>query len=156
MEAVLPENDFLSGYRKGTTTEIPYFAHLRMEGERFDYVTIEYRDNEIEKRLEGELVYHEPNEFLVLVLDKSRGDILQCIDSSCMDAEKVAFMGWIMFSARIFYLWRIGILMERKISIAIRAHLARGQHPILPYLLMSRTADCTKTCRNLWGSIRHP
>ncbi len=93
MEAVLPENDFLSGYRKGTTTEIPYFAHLRMEGERFDYVTIEYRDNEIEKRLEGELVYHEPNEFLVLVLDKSRGDILQCIDSSCMDAEKVAFYG---------------------------------------------------------------
>lgn len=49
MEPVLPENAFLDGYRTGTTTDIPYFAHVRTEGERFDYITIEFRDNEIEK-----------------------------------------------------------------------------------------------------------
>lgn len=91
MEAALPENDFLGGYRKGATTGIPYFAHIRTEGEKFDFITIEYRDNEVEKRLEGEFIYHEPNEFVVLVLDKVQGNILQCIDSSCLDAEKVAF-----------------------------------------------------------------
>ncbi len=92
MEAALPENDFLDGYRKGTITGIPYFAHIKTEGEKYDYITIEYRDNEIEKRLAGEMVYQEPNEFLVLVIDKFQGDILQCIDSSCcLDTEKVRF-----------------------------------------------------------------
>lgn len=93
MEPVLPENAFLDGYRTGTTTDIPYFAHVRTEGERFDYITIEFRDNEIEKRLEGEMVYQESNEFLVLVLDKARGSVLQRIDSSCLDADTVAFCG---------------------------------------------------------------
>lgn len=60
-------------------------------GEWYNYITVEYRDNEIEKRLEGELIYQEPNEFLVLVLDKTGENILQCIDSSCMDVEKIAF-----------------------------------------------------------------
>ena len=91
IEATLPENNFLEEYRDGATTEIPYFAHIRTTGERYDYITVEYWDNEIEKRLEGELIYQEPNEFLVLVLDKTGQNILQCIDSSCMDAEKIAF-----------------------------------------------------------------
>ena len=91
MEAALPENDFLSGYRRAATTGLPYFAHWRTQGERYDYITIEYRDHEIEKRMAGELVYVEPNEFLVLVTEHSGGDIVQCIDSSCMDADKVAF-----------------------------------------------------------------
>ncbi len=91
MESVLPENDFLDEYRKGTTTELPYYAHWRTERERFDYIAVEYRDSQMEKRLEGEMVYQEPNEFLVLIADHSSGDILQCIDSSCVDAEKVAF-----------------------------------------------------------------
>ena len=90
---VLSENAFLDGYRTGTTTDIPYFAHVRTEGKRFDYITIEFRDNEIEKRLEGEMVYQEPNEFLVLVLDKDRKSVLQRIDSSCLDADTVAFCG---------------------------------------------------------------
>ena len=93
MEPVLPENAFLDGYRTGTTTDIPYFAHVRTEGEKFDYITIEFRDNEIEKRLEGEMVYQESNEFLVLVLDKNRKSVLQRIDSSCLDADTVAFCG---------------------------------------------------------------
>ena len=75
MEPVLPENAFLDGYRTGTTTDIPYFAHVRTEGKRFDYITIEFRDNEIEKRLEGEMVYQEPNEFLVLVLEIGRAHV---------------------------------------------------------------------------------
>ncbi len=91
MEPALPENDFLKEYQKGVKMDISYFAHLRTEGDRYDYITMEFRDNEIEKRLEGELIYQEPNEFLILVLDKTHGDILQCIDSSCMDADKVAF-----------------------------------------------------------------
>ena len=91
MESALPENQFLDGYRKGVTTGLPYYAQWRTEGERFDYITVEYRDNEIEKRLEGETVYDEPNEFLVLVAERSGGDILQCIDSSGMDKDKVAF-----------------------------------------------------------------
>ena len=91
MESALPENQFLDGYRKGATTGLPYYAQWRTEGERFDYITVEYRDNEIEKRLEGETVYDEPNEFLVLVAERSGGDILQCIDSSGMDKDKVAF-----------------------------------------------------------------
>lgn len=91
MEPVLPENQFLDTYRKGTATELPYFAHIKTEGEQFDYITIEYRDNEIEKRLQGELIYHEPNEFLVLITDKTSGDILQCLDSSCVEPEKIAF-----------------------------------------------------------------
>ena len=32
MEPVLSENAFLDGYRTGTTTDIPYFAHVRTEG----------------------------------------------------------------------------------------------------------------------------
>lgn len=91
VEPVLAENGFLDEYRKGSETELPYFAHFRTEGEKFDYITIEYRDNEIEKRLQGEMVYHAPNEFLVLVLDKVSGDILQCLDSSYIEADKVAF-----------------------------------------------------------------
>ena len=90
MESALPENDFLSDYREGTTTGLPYYAHCKTEGEKYDYITVEYRGSEMEKRLEGEMVYQEPNEFLVLVTDHSSGEILQCIDSSCMDEEKVA------------------------------------------------------------------
>lgn len=91
VEPALEENDFLDEYRKGSETDLPYYAHFRTEGEKFDYITIEYRDNEIEKRLQGEMVYHAPNEFLVLVLDKVSGDILQCLDSSYIEADKVAF-----------------------------------------------------------------
>ena len=91
IEPALAENGFLDEYRKGSETELPYFAHFSTEGEKFDYITIEYRDNEIEKRLQGELIYNEPNEFLVLVLDKISGDILQCLDSSYVEADKVAF-----------------------------------------------------------------
>lgn len=87
----LPENNFLDEYLKGMETGLPYFAHFKTEGEKFDYAAIEYRDNEIEKRLQGELIYQEPNEFLVLVLDKASGEILQCLDSSDIDPEKVAF-----------------------------------------------------------------
>lgn len=90
-DPVLPENAFLEEYRNGPATNLSYFAHFRTQGERFDYITIEYRDNEIEKRLQGESVYHEPNEFLILVLDKNSGDIRQCVDSSCTDPEKVSF-----------------------------------------------------------------
>ena len=89
----LPENRFLSAYQNGTTTQIPYFAHIRTEGQKYDFVTIEYRDNEIQKRMDGEMIYQSSNEFLVLVLDKSQGDILQCIDSSCLDEDNVAFCG---------------------------------------------------------------
>lgn len=91
MEHTLPENDFLDRYREGTATGLSYFAHFRTEGERHDYITVEYRDREIGKRLQGEVIYQEPNEFLALVLDKTNGDILQCIDSSDMDPEKTAF-----------------------------------------------------------------
>lgn len=87
----MPENDFLDRYREGTATGFSYFAHFRTEGERHDYITVEYRDREIGKRLQGEVIYQEPNEFLALVLDKTNGDILQCIDSSDMDPEKTAF-----------------------------------------------------------------
>lgn len=90
-EPTLSENDFLNEYWKGTVTDIPYFAHFRTKGERYDYITIEYRDNEIEKRLQGELIYQELNEFLVLVSDKTSGEILQCLDSSDMDSEKTGF-----------------------------------------------------------------
>lgn len=90
-DPALPENNFLEEYRNGAATGIPYFAHMRTTGERYDYITVEYRDNEIEKRLEDEFIYQEPNEFLVLVLDKTGENILQCIDSSCMDAEKITF-----------------------------------------------------------------
>lgn len=91
MTPILPENNFLADYRKGAVTDISYFAHFRTEGEKYNFVTIEYRNNEIERRMQGELIYHEPNEFLVLVLDKISGDILQCLDSSCIAPEKVAF-----------------------------------------------------------------
>lgn len=90
-EHILPENDFLEQYREGAATGLPYFAHFRTEGERHDYITLEYRDHEIEKRLQGDVIYQEPNEFLALVLDKTNGDILQCIDSSDTDPEKVDF-----------------------------------------------------------------
>lgn len=106
MEPALPENDFLNAYRNGLTVEIPYFSHLRKEGKRHDYITIEFRDNEIEKRMEGELIYQAPNEFLILVLDKSHGDILQCIDSSCMDEDKVAFS------------WLDGVFCQNFLSLA--------------------------------------
>ena len=42
MESALPENQFLDGYRKGATTGLPYYAQWRTEGERFDYITVEY------------------------------------------------------------------------------------------------------------------
>lgn len=105
-EPVLSENAFLKEYRNRATMEIPYFAHIRTEGERYDYLTIEYRDNEIDKRLEGELIYHEPNEFLVLILDKNGGEILQCIDSSCMDTEKTTFC------------WLDGVCCQNFLSLA--------------------------------------
>lgn len=155
-ESVLPENAFLKEYRNRATMEIPYFAHLRTEGERYDYITIEYRDNEIDKRLEGELIYHEPNEFLVLILDKKDGDILQCIDSSSMDTEKTTFC-WLMVSVvRIFYLWQTGTLMGKKTCAAIRGYLVRELHPFLPYLFMMPIADFMKMCRNFWGLIPLP
>lgn len=91
LEYTLPENAFLDEYQNGPETKLPYFAHLKTEGEIFDYITMEYRDNEIEKRLQGELVYHEPNEFLVLVLDKDSGDIRQCLDSSHTAPEMISF-----------------------------------------------------------------
>ena len=91
IEPSLPENDFLDDYREGIVTALPYYAYLRREGQKYNYITIEFRENEMEKRLAGELVYHDPNEFLVLVLDKKSGHILQCLDSTCLDAEKVGF-----------------------------------------------------------------
>lgn len=105
-EHILPENDFLEQYREGAATGLPYFAHFRTEGERHDYITLEYRDHEIEKRLQGEVIYQEPNEFLALVLDKTNGDILQCIDSSDMDPEKVDFC------------WLNGVTCRNFISLA--------------------------------------
>ncbi len=42
------------------------------------------------------MVYQEPNEFLVLVLDKDLKSVLQRIDSSCLDADTVGLLwaGW--------------------------------------------------------------
>lgn len=94
LEPALPENAFLSEYAEGPETGLPYFGHYWTEGTQYDYISMEYRDNQIERRLGGEMVYHYPNEFLVLVLDKDSGDVRQCIDSSFIDPDYVAFY-WI-------------------------------------------------------------
>ncbi len=47
MEPVLPENAFLDGYGQENDGH-SYFAHVRRK-EKIDYITIEFRDNEIEK-----------------------------------------------------------------------------------------------------------
>lgn len=91
-DRTLQENDFLDGYRNGATTDLPYFCNYRTEGDRHDYIVMEYRDNEIEKRLQGEQIYQEPNEFSVLVLEKDSGKILQILDSSGADSEMFCWL----------------------------------------------------------------
>ena len=92
LEPVLPENAFLSEYAEGPETGLPYFGHHWTEGTQYDYISMEYRDNQIERRLEGEMVYPlYTNEFLVLVLEKDSGDVCQCIDSSCIYSEHIPF-----------------------------------------------------------------
>ena len=70
---------------------LPYYCHYRVEGEMYDYVVMEYKDLEIERLLQGEHHYLEWNEFIVLVFYKGSDDILQCIDSSCVEPEKINF-----------------------------------------------------------------
>lgn len=86
----LPENNFLKKYPE-SSTGLPYFCHYRMPGEMYDYIIMEYLDMEIEKKLMGEIIYTDRNEFMVLVLEKDSEEIHQCIGSSDLDPEYVNF-----------------------------------------------------------------
>ena len=86
----LPENQFLTQYRENGISQYPYLCHYRIAGETYDYIVVEYLDMEIERRLQGEYSSgFNLNEFIILVLDKETNEIYQCIDSSCMDPDKI-------------------------------------------------------------------
>lgn len=90
LDPVLPENAFLSEYPI-SYTGLPYYCHYRMPGKMFDYIVVEYLDTEIERKMMGETIYTDANEFMVLVLEKDTGEILQCLDSSYIDPDYVNF-----------------------------------------------------------------
>lgn len=83
---VTEENAFLQDYATGSQTSLPYHSHIRKEGSLHDYVAIEYRD--IAYEVQEQMNYN--NEFAVLVLDKESGAVLQCIDSSSFDQNKIS------------------------------------------------------------------
>lgn len=86
---ITKENTFLQDYATCRHASLPYFCHIRKEGDTYDYVVIEYLD--IAEELQIYMNSHDyfsssyiwdSNEFAVLVLDKESGNVLQCIDSS--------------------------------------------------------------------------
>lgn len=86
---ITKENTFLQDYATGRHTSLPYFCHIREEGDTYNYVVIEYLD--IAEELQVYMNSHDyfsssciwdSNEFAILVLDKESGNVLQCIDSS--------------------------------------------------------------------------
>lgn len=93
---VREENAFLRDYAVGPHTSRPYISHIREKGDVFDYIVMEYVDiaeglqDSMESDSYSSSSIWQRNEFAILVLDKESGAVLQCIDYSSFDSERIS------------------------------------------------------------------